>query len=72
MDVNTQACDVCGKLKEKSNNWFALSIGSGSFTIYLWEFRPKDKHMHLCGPAHLIEKISQLLTQTKGESNETV
>lgn len=74
--VKTFQCDVCEKLKEKTNHWWVVYLTSDTaLHIAAWHMADRLQGMllnsnfpkiteefHLCGLEHLQQKISELTT----------
>lgn len=64
MKIETYKCDVCGKVKEKTNHWFAIMTNdNGKALVEI--YAPGDLHngaqFDLCGESCVIKKVSELI-----------
>ncbi len=67
MNVNTQKCDCCGRLKEQSNHWHQIGLyrDDGKITLVLGELGVATTQLHevhdLCGEQCFFKDIAKLL-----------
>lgn len=64
MKIETYKCDVCGKSKEKTNHWFAISTNSNGkaiVEIYAPGDLPQGGQFDLCGEYCVVKKVSELI-----------
>lgn len=68
---NPIACDVCGDLKQPSNNWYFAEIVMPTenkppvFTLRPWNPLAEDRtkpYIHLCGQACAIKKLDEFMS----------
>jgi hypothetical protein len=56
------SCDVCGVIKQDSNHWYRVwKDERGRVIVSPWEFIPEVDHSHLCGPAHMLKRVAELM-----------
>jgi hypothetical protein len=68
---NPIACDVCGAVKQPSNNWHYAEIRPYSdqetdpvFSIRPWDYPAEDRtkpYVHLCGQACAMRKLNEFM-----------
>ena len=66
MDVTTQRCDVCRRLKAEANHWFAAFSAPGWFIVLQPSARntprfPKTKNLDLCSESCVIKAMSKAI-----------
>lgn len=59
--VDSWSCDVCGKIKEAGNHWYAITNDKIGAWIGTWPEKPELYTFHLCGLEHAIKKLSEIL-----------
>ncbi len=59
----TYTCDACGAQKHNANHWFRMWINGTCLTITAWDDGEDDgaPHLHLCGAACVIKKVSEFV-----------
>ena len=58
MRNETYTCDVCGRSKQETNQWFRLEFGSDLFVLMAWSQEAKSR-VHLCGQECASKKLSE-------------
>mgnify|MGYP003394643793 CR=1 FL=1 len=76
---NPIACDVCGIVKQPSNNWYYGKIrpdvpteDEAIFCLWPWDYPAEDRNepfVHLCGQACAIRKLSEFMSPTPPPPN---
>lgn len=59
MRNETYTCDVCGRSKQETNQWFRLEFGSDLFVLMAWSQEAKIPELHLCGQECASKKLSE-------------
>ena len=64
---NPIACDVCGIVKQPSNNWYYVSIfGDKEFVLRRWDKEAEDptftRLIHLCGQACAARQLNEFMS----------
>jgi hypothetical protein len=67
--VTTQACDVCGRLKQQVNHWLRITVSDTEGIVIVPAIDGKKSYFHglaiedICGAECAQKRLSQWLTE---------